>query len=70
MSKITEFAASIENGMFADRDTVREAYDYALKLARGNPDLLVAVHVMMNTIAKSIKAIDRAERGTTPKTTV
>jgi hypothetical protein len=47
--------------MFGERETLKEAYDYVTKLAQGSDDavaMLTAVHVMMNTIAKQVEALD------------
>ena len=55
-----ELAHSIYSPMFGERETLKEAYDYVTKLARGSDDavvVLTAVHVMMNTIAKQIEAM-------------
>jgi hypothetical protein len=44
--------------MFAERDTVKEAYEYAMGIARSSDNplaVITAIHVMMNTIAKEIE---------------
>jgi len=51
---------SLTSGLFADRDTICEAYDYAIELLRAQPDdnpaapIYTALHVLMNTIAGKI----------------
>ena len=53
-----EVIKSIRNRLFADRDTINEAYHYALSIAEGtkNPAAVItAIHVMMNTIANELE---------------
>ena len=53
-----ELVKSLRCNMFADRETINEAYDYALKVAKNSgssPQVLTALHVMMNTIANVIE---------------
>ena len=60
----SELAESLRCGMFADRETIREAYDYALEVAKASgssPQVLTAIHVMMNTIANTIEQIEDAQ---------
>ena len=60
----SELAESLRCGMFADRETIREAYDYALQVAKASgssPQVLTAIHVMMNTIANTIDEIEDAQ---------
>jgi hypothetical protein len=65
MSLITTLADNISNGMFADRKTITEAYEYGAKIARAcGPNeigVLTAIHVLMNTIAKTLKEIDTTD---------
>lgn len=54
-----ELASTLKNGMFADRDTIKEAYHYALSVApHGGVYLQTALHVLMNTIAKEIENLE------------
>jgi len=56
-----ELALSIYSPMFGERETLKEAYEYVTQLAKASDDsvaLLTAVHVMMNTIAKQIEALE------------
>lgn len=60
----SELAESIRSDMFADRATIREAYDYALQVAKASgssPQVMTAIHVMMNTIANTIDQIESAQ---------
>ena len=52
-----EFAKSLTNGMFADRESVREAFDYAFDVAQGSDNsaaMIAAIMVLSNTIANQI----------------
>lgn len=56
----TELAKAIYNPMFADRDNLKDAFDYALKLAEhsGNPPaVLTALFVVLNTVSKELKNV-------------
>lgn len=56
-----DLANSLYCGFFADRDNIQEAYDYVLELSENSSDgvtILTAVHIMMNTISKQLKAVD------------
>jgi Rad3-related DNA helicase len=47
--------------MFGERETLKEAYEYITAMAKRSDDgivILTAVHVMMNTIAKQIEALE------------
>ena len=53
-----ELALSIYSPLFAERDTLKEAYDYAMEIAKASENpaaVTTAIHVMMNTIAKEIE---------------
>jgi hypothetical protein len=59
----TELADSIKNGMFADRETLEDAYGYATNVATslgGNDSILclTAIHVLLNTLAKEIEKLE------------
>lgn len=59
-----DLAKGLRNGMFADRDTLKEAYDYVLHLVENSQDgpaILTAVHVMLNTVANTIDKIEDAQ---------
>lgn len=56
-----QLAHSIYSPMFGERETLKEAYEYVTKLAQSTDEpiaVLTAVHVMMNTIAKQIEALE------------
>ena len=53
-----ELALSIYSPLFAERDTLKKAYDYAMEIAKASENpaaVTTAIHVMMNTIAKEIE---------------
>lgn len=53
-----ELALSIYSPLFAERDTLKEAYDYAMEIAKYSDDpaaVTTALQVMLNTIAKEIE---------------
>ena len=53
-----ELAKSIYNPLFADRETLKDAFDYAFKLAEhsGNaPAVLTAMFVVLNTVSKELR---------------
>ncbi len=61
-SDIETFAKSMKVGMFADRKTVQEAYDYAVLIAKASgrenqAGVITAIHVLMNTISKTLLEI-------------
>ena len=56
-----ELARSLRNNIFADRASLREAYDYASMIADStdNPGAVyTALHVMMNTIAREVRDLE------------
>ena len=55
-----ELIKSISNGMFADRDSLKEAFDYVGDLAKASDNPMAvwtAVMVVTNTIAKELKEV-------------
>ena len=61
MSKNIELAKAIRHGLFADRETVKEAWDYAFEVINRMRDgekvaATTALMVLMNTISKQIIA--------------
>lgn len=59
MSKNVQLAESIRHNLFADRDTVKEAWDYAFEVMNRLRDgekiaAMTAMMVLMNTISKEI----------------
>ena len=60
--KLNELAHSIYAPMFAERESLREAFAYAQEVAKASDNpaaVLTAVYVLSNTIAKHIEAIAR-----------
>ena len=52
-----ELAKSLKHGMFASRDTIDEAYEYAYMIARASDstiDVMTAIQVVVNTIANQM----------------
>ena len=59
--KTIELAKALQNGMFGDRDSIQEAYDYAIELGKSrdcSPEMVTAVQVVVNTIMKQIVEIE------------
>jgi len=55
-----ELATAISSNFFGERDTLQEAFDYAIAVAKasGNsPAVVTALMVVANTIAKEIKTL-------------
>ena len=53
-----ELVKAISNGMFADRETLAEAWEYVDQIARASENPMAvwtAVMVVTNTIAKELK---------------
>ena len=50
-----KFAKTLKVGVFADRDTVADALEYAYEVLKGNPAGLTALHVVLNTVANQIE---------------
>jgi hypothetical protein len=61
MTKNVELAKAIRHGLFADRATLKEAFDYAQEVInrlRGSEQVAVttALYVVLNTLSKEIIA--------------
>ena len=58
----TELATSIRHGLFGERETLKDAYDYSASIAEsmGKDNLLVftAIHVLLNTLANEIAKLE------------
>ena len=57
-----ESLAACKIGLFAEKDNLQEAYDYAMRAANGlkGADKMLtvaAIHVLLNTIAKEAGAL-------------
>ena len=63
-------AASIRIGMFAERETIQEAFDYAdqvfKSLGANETAARTAMHVVLNSVAKQIAALPDEIVGTLP----
>ena len=60
---LNELARTISSPMMADRDTLDEAFEYALMVAKASDNpaaVMTALFVVTNTIAKQLKEIDNA----------
>lgn len=63
---IDNLSSQLKHGLFADRPTLAEAYDYVITLANANKQngadlaIFTAVHVMMNTIANELDNLNKA----------
>ena len=52
-----ELAKALKHNMFASRDTIDEAFDYAYSIARASDNtaaVMTAVQVVVNTIAEQM----------------
>ena len=61
MSKNVELAKAIRHGLFADRSTLKEAFDYAQEVINRLPSseqiaVTTALYVVLNTLSKEIIA--------------
>ena len=56
--KTEDLIHSLRCGLFASRETIDEAYEYALDMLGRNPQSLTAIHVLMNAIADQIEMQD------------
>lgn len=53
--KTEDLIYSLRCGFFASRESINEAYEYALDVLGRNAQTLTAVHVLMNAIADQIE---------------
>lgn len=58
-----QLAKSIRHGLFADRPTLKEAYDYSASIAesmgKDSIGVFTAIHVILNTLANEIEKLER-----------
>ena len=54
MNKNIELAQRVRCDIFASRDTVDEAFEYAYQTLKSNPGALTALYVVVNTLANQI----------------
>lgn len=60
-----ELIKQLRCSLFAKRDTLEEAYEYAWKVARGTDNegaVMTAVQVVVNTIAGELEKMDKEEQ--------
>jgi hypothetical protein len=50
-----ELAKALRNGMFAKRETLEEAFEYAIDVMKGNPAAITALMVVLNTVADKVE---------------
>jgi hypothetical protein len=56
--ELQELAVQMYTPLFAERDSVHQAYNYAMDIAKASDNpaaVTTAIHVLMNTIAKDIE---------------
>ena len=61
--KAKELALSLQHSLFATRDSVEDAFDYAYSIIQTLPEqdrlaAYTALHVLVNTIAEEIKRVE------------
>lgn len=59
-TELQALASSITVGLFAKRDTLQEAFDYAHKIANASDNpmaVMTALHVVLNTVADRINEL-------------
>ena len=58
---LNELARTISSPLMADRETIDDAFEYALMVAKASDNpmaVMTAVYVVTNTIAKQLKEIE------------
>ena len=58
LKQVREVAKAMQTGLFADRETLEDAFNYMHQVASGcnnSVSVLTAVHVVLNTAAKQIE---------------
>jgi hypothetical protein len=60
MSKNMELVKEIRCNLFATRDTVDEALEYAMMVMSRDPGMLTALYVVLNTVANQIERNEQA----------
>jgi hypothetical protein len=61
INTVADLCDAMRVGLFADRDTITQAWDFAYQIAQASPNpahVMTAVGVMVNTIAKVVKEMD------------
>lgn len=60
---LNEIARTISSPLMADRETIDDAFEYALMVAKASDNpmaVMTAIYVVTNTIAKQLKEMDNA----------
>lgn len=60
---LNEILNDIHTPMFANRETIEEAFEYALMVAKASDNpmaVMTAVYVVTNSIARQLKEMDNA----------
>ena len=63
LTKVTphHLALALYSPLFAERDNIKDAYNYAQSIARASDNpaaMMTAVHVLLNTIAKELEKME------------
>lgn len=59
--KTIDLAKSLQNEMFGERDSIQEAYDYAIALGKSRGcalEMITAVQVVVNTVMNKIIQVE------------
>lgn len=56
--KTEDLIYSLRCGLFASRESINEAYEYALDVLGRDAQTLTAIHVLMNAIADQMEVSD------------
>lgn len=60
-SDMAKLAKQISCGLFADRDTLEEAFTDAFSILKKDPAAITALYIVLNTVAKEILKIEKKE---------
>ena len=53
-----ELAKKIRNNLFAKRESLDEAFEYAMSIMKNDPAAITAMMVVLNTVADKIEVAD------------
>jgi hypothetical protein len=56
-----QLASQIRCNLFAHRDNLDEAFEYAHSMFQNEPAMLTAMYVVLNTVAKEILKLEQTE---------
>jgi hypothetical protein len=57
-ANIQDLATRIYSPLFAERETIRQAYDEAIEAVSDNNGAITAIHVLLNSIAVQIEKLN------------